>query len=230
VEGGTVLEKQQAFDVLGTMEGERAEALLGRWLDRLLLGKVPAEVRLDLVAAAEKHPTTEINRKLARYEKTRSKGEPFGRWRDSLVGGDAEAGRCIFLYKAEVSCLRCHKAGGAGAGEVGPDLGGIGSKQKRDYLLESIVYPSKQIAKGYETVELVLTTGQVRSGILKSEDGKQVRLMTAEGALISVPKSKIEERRSGKSAMPEDLTKHLSRQEVRDLVEFLAGLKEGAKK
>jgi quinoprotein glucose dehydrogenase len=228
LEKGTTLEKQQALDVLGGMKTEKAEAILERWLDRLLAGGVPAEARLDLVEAAEKHPA--LARKLARYEAARPRGEPFGRWRDSLVGGDAEAGRRIFLYKSEVSCLRCHKAGGAGTGEVGPDLTGIGAKQKRDYLLESIVYPSKQIAKGFETVELVLTSGQVRSGILKSEDARQVRLMTAEGTLVSVPKSKIDERRSGKSAMPEDLTKHLSRREVRDLVEYLAGLKEEAKK
>jgi quinoprotein glucose dehydrogenase len=227
---GTIVEQQQAFDVLGTMKGDRVAAVLGGWLDRLLAGKVPAEVRLDLVEAAEKHPAAGVKKKLAQYEKARPKGEPFGSWRDSLVGGDAEAGRRIFLSKSEVSCLRCHKAGGDGTGEVGPDLSGIGSKQKRDYLLESIVSPSKQIARGYETVELVLTTGQIRSGILKSEDDREVRLMTAEGTLIRVPKNKIEQRRSGKSAMPEDLVKYLSRKEMRDLVEFLAGLKEAAKK
>ncbi len=230
LDSGTTIEKQQAFDVLGVLKGEKVEALLGAWLDALLKGTVPAEVRLDLVEAAEKHSTPEIRKKLARYESARPRGEPFGRWRDSLAGGDAEAGRRIFLYRSEVSCLRCHKAGGEGAGEVGPDLSGIGARQKRDYLLEAIVYPSKQIAKGYETVELVLTTGQVRSGILKGEDDREVRLLSAEGVLVRVPKSKIEERRSGKSAMPEDLTKHLSRKEVRDLVEFLAGLKEVGKK
>jgi quinoprotein glucose dehydrogenase len=70
----------------------------------------------------------------------------------------------------------------------------------------------------------------IRSGILKSEDAKVVRLMTPEGALIEVKKAEIEERTTGKSAMPEDLTKHLTRREVRDLVEFLASLKEGGKK
>jgi quinoprotein glucose dehydrogenase len=230
LEKGSTVEKQQAFDVLGAMKGEHVESLLGRWLDRLLAGQVPAEVRLDLVEAAEKHPTADIKKKLAQYEAARPKGEPFGPWRDSLSGGDAEAGRRIFLYRSEVSCLRCHKAGGEGTGEVGPDLTGIGARQKRDYLLESIVFPSKQIAKGYETVELVLTTGQVRSGILKSEDDRVVRLMTAEGTLISVAKSKIDQRRSGKSAMPEDLIKHLSRKEMRDLVEFLAGLTAAPKK
>ena len=158
------------------------------------------------------------------------KGDPLGKWRDALVGGDAEAGRRVFVYKSEVSCLRCHKAGGQGAGEVGPDLTGIGAKQKREYLLESIVFPSKQIAKGYETVELRLVSGLSKSGILKSEDAKVVRLMTPEGALIEVKNADIEERTKGKSAMPEDLTKHRTRREVRDLVEFLASLKECGKK
>jgi quinoprotein glucose dehydrogenase len=40
-----------------------------------------------------------------------------------------------------------------------------------------------------------------------------------------VPKADIEEQKRGASAMPQDLIKHLSRSEVRDLVEFLATLK-----
>ena len=35
----------------------------------------------------------------------------------------------------------------------------------------------------------------------------------------------VEERREGRSAMPEDLSKHLSREEMRDLIEYLSGLK-----
>ncbi len=115
-------------------------------------------------------------------------------------------------------------------GEVGPDLTGIGAKQKRDYLLESIVFPSKQIAKGYETVDLRLVSGVVRSGILKSETDMAVTILTPEGALQTIRKDRIESRTKGKSAMPEDLTKHLTRQEVRDLVEFLASLKTEPKK
>lgn len=129
-----------------------------------------------------------------------------------------------------MSCLRCHKAGGAGTGEVGPDLSGTGAQQKRDYLLESIALLGRTIAKGYETVELVLDNGQVRSGILKAEDEKEVRLMTPLAQIIVVAKARIEERRTGKSAMPEDLIKHLSRREMRDLVEFLASLKQPPKK
>ena len=134
----------------------------------------------------------------------------------------------LFYNKAELSCVRCHKVKGEG-GEVGPDLTGIGSKQKRDYLLESIVAPNKQIAKGYELVQLTLANGQQVSGVVKSEDAKVVRLLTPEGKPVVVKKEDIEERQVGKSAMPEDVVKNLSRREVRDLVEWLASLKEAKK-
>jgi putative heme-binding domain-containing protein len=93
-------------------------------------------------------------------------------------------------------------------------------------LLESIVLPNKQIAKGFETVVLTLTNGTSAAGVLKGEDAKEVRLMTAEGKLLVVPKSHIDERQTGKSAMPEDLVKHLSKSDLGDLVEFLAELKQ----
>lgn len=226
---GETIEKQEAFDVLGGVKGDDAERLLLKWLERLVAGKVPAEVRLDLVEAAEQSTADAVKKKLAEYEKARPKEEPFGRWRDSMNGGDVEAGRRVFLHKAETSCLRCHKAGAEGSGEVGPDLTGIGAQQKRDYLLEAVVFPNKQIAKGYESVELVLDNGKTVSGILKAEDDKEVRLMNPEGAIVVVKKARIDERRRGKSAMPEDLTKYLTRKEMRDLVEFLASLNQPKK-
>jgi quinoprotein glucose dehydrogenase len=224
LEDGLTIERQAAFAVLGEMKGERAEAELVKWLDRLLAGQVPPEARLDLLEAAGRHPTPAVKERLRRYEAMGSPNDPLSPYRDAVVGGDAEAGRRIFHEKAEVSCLRCHKVRGNG-GEVGPDLTGIGGKQKREYLLESLVAPNKQIAKGFDTLVLTLKNGKSTSGVLKSEDAREVRLMTPEGKLLVVPKDQIDERETGKSAMPEDITKHLSRSEIRDLVEFLAGLK-----
>src|SRR5262249_36998698 len=130
----------------------------------------------------------------------------------------------IFLHKGEVACLRCHKVHGLG-GDVGPDLTGIGTRQNRDYLLEAIVDPNKQIAKGFETVVLTMANGQIHTGIIKKEDAKEVQLMTADAKLVTVAKDQIDERERGKSAMPEDIIQHLTKSELRDLVEFLAGLK-----
>jgi hypothetical protein len=49
--------------------------------------------------------------------------------------------------------------------------------------------------------------------------------MTAEGKPLDVPKDSIEERKRGPSAMPADVAPKLSKTELRDLVEFLAGLR-----
>ena len=65
----------------------------------------------------------------------------------------------------------------------------------------------------------------MRSGIVKAEDAKEVRLMTPEGDVLVIPVADIDERTRAPSAMPADLVKHLTRREVRDLVEFLSGLK-----
>jgi quinoprotein glucose dehydrogenase len=225
---GDVIEQQGAFAVLGEMKSPEAAALVSRSLTRLLDGKLPPETHLDALEAAAKFDAPEVKDKLARYEAGRSKTDHLAKYREALVGGDADSGRKIFLYKAEVSCLRCHKVHGEG-GEVGPDLTGIGAKQKRDYLLESIVDPNKQIAKGYESVILTLKNGRTVVGIVKAEDANEVRLMNAEGQTVVVPKKQIDDRQTGKSAMPEDIVKNLSKAEVRDLVEFLAGLKEEKK-
>jgi quinoprotein glucose dehydrogenase len=222
---GKTVERQLALRTLGQMSRPEADALLVRWLDRLLAKDVPAELQLDLVEAAGQRPVAAVKQRLARYEAGRSKKDHLAKYREALAGGDAEAGRKIFLERSEVSCVRCHKVNGSG-GEVGPDLTGIGKRQTREYLLESVVDPNRQIAKGYETVVLVLTNGQVKTGILKAEDAREVRLLTPEGALVTVAKGDIEERTRGKSAMPEDLVQHLSRAELRDLVEFLSSLKE----
>src|SRR4029450_1327545 len=109
--------------------------------------------------------------------------------------------------------------------ECGPDMAGMGGKQTGEYLLESLVLPDKQIAKGFDTVVLELASGKTVTGVLKSEDAKEIKLITAEGQSVPGAKGRVEERRRGKSAMPDDLHQKLTRRELRDLVEFLVGLK-----
>jgi quinoprotein glucose dehydrogenase len=221
---GTEPEQQGALRILAEVKTPAADALLSSWLDKLLSGKVALPLQLDLLEAAGRRTAAGIKEKLARYEAARAKDTPLARYREALAGGDAESGRKLFLTKYEVSCLKCHKLKGEG-GDVGPDLTGIGSRQKREYLLESIVDPNKEIAKGFESVVLGLANGQVVAGIVKAEDAKELKLMTAEAKLLTVAKKDIEERTRGKSAMPEDVMKFLTKAELRDLLEFLANLK-----
>jgi quinoprotein glucose dehydrogenase len=225
LEDGEQVEKQSALAVLGEMQGEAADAVLTKALDRLLAKDYPAELQLDLLEAAATRKSGPVRDKLKRFKDERPKDDPLAEYREALVGGDAAAGRRVFFTKSEASCLRCHKVNGEG-GDAGPDLAGIGSKQKREYILESIVDPNKQIAQGYESVVLTLKNGTVVSGTVKGEDDTEVKVLTGDGNLVTVAKAKIDERTRGKSAMPDDVVHHLTKRELRDVVEYLASLKE----
>jgi quinoprotein glucose dehydrogenase len=223
LEKGTVIEQQVALADLAALKRDDADAVLLRWLDKLRAGNVAPEIRLDILLAAEQRKDVAEFGKRLRWHGGYV-NDPLAPWRDTLVGGDAECGKNIFLNKAEVTCVKCHKLNGTG-GDVGPELAGIGAKQTREYLLESIVFPDAKIAKGYDSVVLELTNGKTVTGVLKSEDDKEVKIITAEGVPLTIAKNKIEERRRGKSPMPDDLHQKLSKRELRDLVEFLAQLK-----
>src|SRR5690606_8025302 len=115
-----------------------------------------------------------------RYRASRDSSNPLAAYQEALAGGSVEEGRRLFFQKAEVYCVRCHKAGGVG-GDVGPDLSHIGKDKSREYLLEAIVTPNAAVAKGFNSVTLMLDDGRVVSGIVREETDEQLRLITPEG-------------------------------------------------
>ncbi|MGO9920581.1 MAG: PVC-type heme-binding CxxCH protein [Isosphaeraceae bacterium] len=229
IEHGSAAERQGAIAILAAMPGDAARQLLSSWIDRLLAGKVAPEIQLDLLEAAGGRREPEFRRKLEDYEKSRARNDPLASYREAMAGGDSGRGMTVFIAKAEVACLRCHKikppAGEVMGGEVGPELSDVGARQNREYLLESIVSPDKQIAQGFESVVLATSDGKIHSGVLRGEDDREVRLITPEGQPMVVSKDAIEERKRGPSAMPADLVSKLSKTELRDLIEYLANLK-----
>lgn len=224
LEQGELIEQQSAAGVLGEMTTPESQQVLAEWLQRVGTGKVPPALTLDLLEASRRRKHPELDAKLAEIEAARPTDDPLGEYRPALVGGDAERGRKVFFEKSEVSCVRCHKISAFG-GEVGPELTKVAANHPRDYLLEAITQPDKAIAKGFEPVVILTHDGRQVSGTLREEDDQQVKLITAEGNILVVRKADIDERARGKSAMPEDLVKKLSKFELRDLVEFLATLK-----
>lgn len=221
---GEIPERQSALDLLRESRTPGTNEIIATALDRLLANEFPAEARLELLEAAERRADRAIGQKLKQYQEAKPADDQLAAFRETLAGGDAERGAKVFYERTEVSCVRCHKAQGQG-GDVGPELTKIAADKNREYLLEAIVAPNKTIAKNFESVLVITDDGKTFSGIIKQDTEKELQLMTAEGKLVSVAKDSIEERAPTKSAMPEDLTKHLSKRELRDLVEFLSGLK-----
>jgi quinoprotein glucose dehydrogenase len=159
----------------------------------------------------------------AGLEQVKKQG-PYPEFRAALLGGDAKTGRQIFFEKTAAACLRCHKVGKDG-GEVGPELTHISKDKNREYLLEAMVDPNKTIAKGFELSIILMVDGTVHQGVVKKDEADTVTLITPEAKLMVLKKADIEERKTGKSAMPEDTIKHLTLRELRDVIEYLATLK-----
>lgn len=69
-----------------------------------------------------------------------------------ILAGDAKRGEQIF-HKHAAACVLCHQLKGQGS-TVGPALDGIASRFDAAYLRQSLLEPSKVIAKGYEQYQI----------------------------------------------------------------------------
>ncbi len=69
-----------------------------------------------------------------------------------VTAADPKRGEQIFL-KHPAACINCHSLKGQGSA-VGPSLDGIASRTTPAYIHESLLEPSKVIAKGYEQFKI----------------------------------------------------------------------------
>ena len=224
LEHGSLGEKQAALAALAGLPDPGADDVLSGWLTRLLAGDVPMEIRLDLIESAEKRSAAAVKAKLEKFLESKPKDDPLAGFRETLYGGTAAEGRKIFLERPEASCVRCHKVNGEG-GEVGPDLSHLAAQKDRQFFLESILLPNKEIARGFESVLVTLKNGSAYAGVVKSENNNELLINSPEDGLVTVKKSDIQSREKGLSPMPEGMGQVLSKQDLRNLVEFLSSLK-----
>lgn len=142
----------------------------------------------------------------------------------TLSGGDALKGKKVFFESEKVRCNSCHKVGNSG-NDIAPDLTKIGATKNREYLLTSLVAPSHEISKGLEVTMLKTNDGRVVMGVIKSDGDKIIKIAGADGKLVEVEKQQIKSQKVLKeSAMP-PMGEVLTKDEIRDLIEYLCSLK-----
>ena len=225
LESGSISEKQTILATIGGIESPSADKLILDWMDRMNSGKVPPEIRLDIVEAAQHRNSPEIKARLKLYYLQQEPDDALSKYADALAGGNAELGRKLFLERQDLACTRCHKVNGFG-GSVGPELSGIIQRHDRNYILESIVYPNKQIAPGFENLLITLKDGKVVAGIKRSEDQQKLILYSAEeNGEVPVNKNEIKSIVKGQSPMPEGLVQMMTLRDLRNIIEFLATTK-----
>jgi putative membrane-bound dehydrogenase-like protein len=132
----------------------------------------------------------------------------------------AQAGRLVFERNA---CVKCHTTVNQDT-PLAPSLRAVAKGQKPEYLVESVLYPSKVIKTGYETELIQSKQGKTLTGLVKDE-GKSLRVLNADGE-VRVAKEDVEQRSVQKvSIMPEGQEKQMSRAEFLDLIVYLQSLR-----
>jgi len=143
------------------------------------------------------------------------------KWKTQLTAselkkGNRGEGRAVFAK----NCAACHKLFGEG-GDIGPELTGA-QRTNLDYVLENVLDPSAVVPGDWQVTVIATKSGRVLTGAIRREDDKTVTVQT-QNEVVILPRDEIEMREKTKtSLMPEGLFDKLSKDEVRDLVAYLA--------
>jgi len=141
-----------------------------------------------------------------------------------LPGDPANGEKIFFDPDSKTPCAKCHTVKGKG-GKVGPELTNVAGTRTAQFIIESILEPSKEIASGYEPFLVVTNTDEFIAGIKKGEDATSVEIIDGSGDVKKIKKSDIKKMVQQKvSIMPGNFRDLLSVEELHDLVAYLLTL------
>lgn len=143
--------------------------------------------------------------------------------REAETKGDPVRGAGIFA-DAKLACLSCHRVGDHG-GSVGPDLTSIAAQVDTQHLVESILWPSRDVKPEYVGWRILTADGDILTGYKHaSNDGFLTLRDTTTGEFIEIAQDEIEAEVPGSTVMPAGLTDAMTRQQLQDLICFLSEL------
>jgi putative membrane-bound dehydrogenase-like protein len=134
------------------------------------------------------------------------------------MAGDRARGKAVFAKR----CATCHRLEDVGHA-VGPDLASLANKSAQ-YLLTEMLDPNRNVDTRYVEYAAVTKAGRTFTGLLAAETTTSITLRGQEGKEQVLLRGELEELQgTGKSLMPEGLEKDLSRQDLADVIAYLAG-------
>jgi len=219
---GEVFDKQLALALLGKLDHPEASGALLEMLSDIQ--EQPIAIQLDIIEASKKRSEPALKQALTAYEASINKEDLLAAFQVTLEGGDIDNGRKIFFRNGSANCNQCHKVGDRG-GEAGPNLEGLGGRQNAEYILESIVAPSAELAPGYSPIAVTMKDGSIVAGMLMEKNSTEVvvrNFETNEDAVLK--RDDIGTLPPAMSTMP-PMGLILDKSQIRDLVAYLSSLK-----
>ena len=142
---------------------------------------------------------------------------------DALSNGRSFAnGKQIFEV---ASCVACHRLNGVGE-QFGPDLAQLDAKITKADILRSLLEPAAKVDEKYQTHIFSTKSGKTVTGMILEETPERIKVIEnplAKTAPVVLERSDIEERsKSPSSIMPKGLLDKLTREEILDLLAYVA--------
>ncbi|MGC4015417.1 MAG: hypothetical protein QM755_13005 [Luteolibacter sp.] len=107
-----------------------------------------------------------------------------------------------------------------------PYLGAAGAKFTRDYLIDSVLEPSKVVAQGFQTAMFQMKDGTSKMGFVTGEADGVIEMRDITGQVSKIKRDDVkEEKHMTESMMPPGLAADLTVEEFTSLIEYLSTLK-----
>jgi putative heme-binding domain-containing protein len=163
-------------------------------------------------------------RKLIAYIHSLARKSTESTWKP-YVAGDPQAGRKLFFdLQSKAQCAKCHSVAAEG-GRIGPALDRIASRRAPEFIMESILQPSSEIAPEYEAVMVATKDGRVITGLRVNESNFSIQLHDENGRFHSLLKRDLDEVKVlKKSLMPDNFAEVFTVKNLHDLFAFLMSL------
>ena len=130
--------------------------------------------------------------------------------------GDETRGRMVF----EKRCASCHRLNGIGK-SIGADLAALKDRTGKA-LLTAILDPNRAVEAKFLSYTAVTNAGKSVSGMLLSETGNSVTLVSTDGKEHVLLRKDLDQLISSqRSLMPEGLEKDLTKQDIADVIAFV---------
>ena len=143
--------------------------------------------------------------------------------------GDAKRGAVLF-YQPQMACRQCHSVDGSKS-PLGPALFEKRPDATDQFLVESVLHPSKSIRKEFQTAVVVSTDGKVVTGLIAEQTPEKVVIREGRplGKLIEIARDDIDEFQPVKQSImpPGQVGMLASRQQFLDLIRYLIEIRDG---
>ena len=92
-----------------------------------------------------------------------------------------------------------------------------------ELLIEAVVWPKRQVKEGFLSTTITTREGAIISGFLQTEDKQRIVIRDiASKENKTIAPDAVASRQEAGTIMPPGLTATLTREELRDLIRFLA--------